>query len=328
MDLNLIELFDALLHERSVTRVARRLGMSQSAVSHALNRLRAVYGDPLFVRAGNTMKPTPACDALAPKVAGVMAAIRHDLLSTPRFDPATTEREFRLCATDMGEVVLMPRLIERLRVEAPAGTLRTLRLPQAEIAQALESGEVDLAFGSLKAMPPGLYQQQLFSHRFVTIVSARNHDVGERLTPAQFSAMRHVVVTLSRNQGDFYDEVVEELGLRRRIFFVTPHFLVVPTIIATSTDLVATVPQWLVERYALPGTVRTVQPPFPLPGFALRQHWHPRFHHDAANMWLRGLIGTLFEGEAHEASRAPRKRRAAVKSDDMRWRKPRRSWVT
>jgi DNA-binding transcriptional LysR family regulator len=200
-------------------------------------------------------------------------------------------------------------------VEAPSCTLRTLRLPQSEIAEALESGEIDLAFGSLKAMPQGMFQQQLFSHRFVTIVSTRNREVGDRITAGQFSAMRHVVVALSREKGAHYDDVVEELGLTRRIFFITQHFLVVPTIIGATTDLIATVPRWLVERYALPGTVRIVQPPYALPGFALRQHWHPRFHHDQANVWLRALISSLFVDEEHEMLHPPKKakkRRASV----------------
>ncbi|MCX7146592.1 MAG: LysR family transcriptional regulator [Sulfuritalea sp.] len=182
LDLNLVAVFDALIREQSVTRAADELGMSQSAMSHALKRLRSFFDDPLFVKTGEDMKPTPRASALAQSVLSVMGTIRSDLLVNTRFDAAKAKRVFSLCMTDMGELVFLPPLINAIRQQAPNCSILTVQLPPKQIFGALESGNIDLAIGSLHAIPSGLFQQQLFTHPFVTIVNRRNRRIGPELT--------------------------------------------------------------------------------------------------------------------------------------------------
>lgn len=295
-DLNLVIVLDALIREQSTTRAAEQLGVGQSAVSHALGRLRKALDDPLFIKTATGLKPTPRTEALAPAVLQMMEIVRNELQRQARFDPARAERCFRFCMTDMGELVFLPLLIERLRERAPGCTLQTLQVPQARVAETLESGEADLAIGSLRAIPQGLFQQQLFTHPFVTIVAAANTAVGDRLTLEQFEAMDHVVVSLTGSSGTAYDRVIDDLGIRRRIYLTTPHFLVVPLILERQPNLVATVPRELGAIFTRYQAVRVVEPPTQLPRFALRQHWHPRFHHDPANMWLRQQVKEISTG--------------------------------
>lgn len=295
LDLNLLLAFDALYREGSVTRAAAQLGQTQSATSHALRRLRRFFGDPLFVKVGERMTPTPKAQQMAKTVLAVVAQIHGELLAPAGFDPAVAQRVFGFCMTDMGELVFLPPIIERLRVLAPHCRIRTLQVPTEQVPAVLESGEADLALGSLHLVPAGLFQQELFRHPFVTIVSARNPEIGERLDLETFCRLRHVAVTLS-GKTEPYDRALEERGIRREIFLTTPHFLVVPLLLERFPDLVATVPRELGTVFGRYGGVRVLPPPVELPPFALRQHWHPRVHHDEANAWLRRMIKEAFAG--------------------------------
>lgn len=295
LDLNLLPVFDALIRVRNVSRAAEELDMSQSAVSHALKRLRLFFGDQLFLKTGSGMQPTPrALELLAP-VLTVMGAVRGELLVHEGFDAASSRRSFSLCLTDMGELIFLPRLIERLRAAAPGCTLRTLQVPMSQIEDVLESGEADLALGSLHSVPEGLFQQQLFTRSFVTIVNRRNRAVGDALSREQFLAMEHIVVSLSGRVEDGYDSIVDQLAGPRRVYLTTPHFLTVPMIIEQNPELIATVPRELATRFASYKSIKAVETPIDVPPFAIRQHWHPRFQHDAANIWLRKQVKEVFD---------------------------------
>lgn len=303
LDLNLLTTFDALLRERSVTRAAEALGVTQSAVSHALTRLRAFFDDPLFVKAPEGMVPTRKAESLRPAVVDVVAAIRQRILSEAVFDPASARRTFTFCMTDMGELVFLPSLLDQFRTLAPGCSVRTLQVPVEQIEGLLSSGEADLALGSIQSAPDGLYRQRLFMHRLVTIVSVRNRTVGEHLTLEQFEQMPHVVVSLAGRQGEAYDSMLEEQGIKRTIFLTTPHFLAVPLLLEEQPELIATVPLELANVFRRHGTVRVLQPPVELPPYALNQHWHPRFHHDPAVVWIRELVKRTFEGYPEEGRR-------------------------
>ncbi|SDH82944.1 LysR family transcriptional regulator [Variovorax sp. OV700] len=296
LDLNLLTIFDALLREQSVTRAAEGLGVTQSAISHALNRLRDFFDDQLFVKAPEGMVPTRKAEALRAAVVDVVAAVRQRILSEAAFDPATSRRAFTLCMTDMGELVFLPPLLKQLRALAPNCRVRTLQVPSEQIEGLLAAGEADLALGSIRTAPEGLYRQRLFMHSLVTIVSARNRDVGQRLTLRQFEKMSHVVVSLAGRHGDAYDSAIEEQGIKRTVFLATPHFLTVPLLLEQEPDLIATVPLELANVFQRYGTVRVVRAPVELVPYALNQHWHPRFHHDPAVIWIRELVKRTFEG--------------------------------
>lgn len=295
LDLNLLPVFDALIRVRNVSRAAEELDMSQSAVSHALKRLRLFFGDQLFLKTGSGMQPTPRALELQEPVLAVMGTVRGELLVREGFDAATSRRVFSLCLTDMGELIFLPRLIERLRAAAPGCTLRTLQVPMSQMQDVLESGEADLALGSLHSVPEGLFQQQLFTRSFVTIVNRRNRNIGDSMSREQFVGMEHIVVSLSGRREDGYDAIVDQLAGPRRVYLTTPHFLTVPMIIEQNPDLIATVPRELATRFATYKSIKAVETPVDVPPFAIRQYWHPRFQHDAANAWLRGQVKEVFD---------------------------------
>jgi DNA-binding transcriptional LysR family regulator len=295
LDLNLLPVFETLVHLRNVSRAAEELGMSQSTVSHALKRLRAFFGDPLFLKTGSGMQPTPRALQLLAPVQAVMETVRGELLVREGFDPATARRSFGVCLTDMGGLIFLPRLVARLRLDAPGCTLRVLQVPMAQIAGALESGEADLALGSLHSVPEGLFQQQLFERSFITIVNRGNRRIGETLSRERFFAMEHIVVSLSGRLEDAYDAVIDQGIEKRRIYLSTPHFLTVPMIIEQNPELIATVPRELATKFASYKSIRMVETPVKVPPFGIRQFWHPRFQHDAANAWLRKLVKDTFD---------------------------------
>ena len=293
-DLNLLLAFDALIRERNVTRAADQLGLTQSAMSHALRRLRDFYADPLFVRVGDVMKPTPYAENITQSVVDVVAVIRGKLMTQASFDPATSKRVFGLCLTDMGELVFLPRLIEHFHEVAPHCRIKTVQVPAERISATLESGEADLALGSHYVTAPELFQQELFLHTFACIVSIRNTEITESISLEQFLRMQHVSVMLS-DRSSLYDRAIDEMGLQREIYLTTPHFLMVPMILEQNPNLVATVPRELARVFTRYKAVKSFEPPVKLPKFPLRQYWHPRHHHDPANIWLRHLVKELFD---------------------------------
>lgn len=321
LDLNLLFVLDALFKEGSVTRAAEGIGMTQSAASHALNRLRDFFDDPLFVRTGSQMAPTRKAESMRQAVSDVVAAIRQQILSGAHFEPRLARRTFTLCMTDMGELVFLPALLQRLKKEAPGCTVRTLQVPAEQIPGVLASGDADLAVGSIRSAPEGLYQQRLFLHSFVTIVSARNREVGETLTRELFERLPHVVVSLTGRTSEAYDRMVEEQGVQRTAAVVTPHFLMVPLLMERDPRLIATVPLELANVFGRFRIVRAFEPPVPMPRIELRQHWHPRFHHDPAVIWLRDLMKQTFENYPDIVLGGPPTERRARLSSRARSRK-------
>lgn len=295
LDLNLLFVLEAMLRERHVSKAAEGLGLTQSAISHALNRLRQYFDDPLFIKTGHAMEPTPKAMALRDAVVDVMGTVRQRILSEVHFNPVTAQREFTICITDMGELVFVPTLLTRLRKLAPQCSLRTMQVPAEQIEGLLASGEADLAIGSFRTAPEGLYKQRLFMHSFVTIVHTANKSIRKKISLQQFEKMPQIVVTLSGKSPAAYDSVLEEKGIKRQVVMKTPHFLIVPLLIEQQPDLIATVPMELANVYARYGNVRAVEPPLELPSFAINQYWHPLFHHDPALIWLRDLIKQSFE---------------------------------
>ena len=295
LDLNLLFVMDAMLRDRHVSKAAEGLGMSQSAMSHALNRLRGYFDDPLFIKTGNAMEPTPKALALRDAVVDVMGTVRQRILSEVDFNPTTAQREFTICITDMGELVFMPTLLARLRKQAPHCSIRTMQVPAEQIEGLLASGEADMAIGSYRTAPEGLYKQRLFMHSFATIVHVENKKIRKRISLSQFENHPQIVVTLTGKTTVAYDSVLEEKGIKRQVVMKTPHFLIVPLLIEQQPDLIATVPLELANVYARYGNIRSVEPPVELPTFAINQYWHPLFHQEPALIWLRELIKKTFE---------------------------------
>jgi len=294
LDLNLLVVFDALLRELSVTRAGKTLGLSQSAISHSLTRLRAYFDDPLFVKTHRGIAPTAKGEALSSVIQELMATVRDQVLSQSKFDPLQANRTFNFCLSDMGELVFLPTLVAKFKETAPGCRIRTLQVLPEQLASVLGSGEADLAMGSVLNATEGLYEEQLFTHTFVCIVSVKNKQVGTAISLEQYSEMPHIAVTLTGRDTTPYDRAVEHAGVQRDLRILTPHFLALPLLLDQHPEFIATVPRQLGAVFQDHGIVRMIEPPVQLPVFALKQYWHPRFHHDRANRWLREMARKTF----------------------------------
>ena len=293
VDLNLLVVFDAMVEHRSVTRAAEAIGLSQPATSAAVNRLRLLFDDPLFVKTGAEMKPTPRARELADPVRRVVATVKSEILPSPSFDPATEDRVFTIVAPDIAEVNLLPRVMARCAVDAPHVRLRTLAMPRQAAAETLESGTAELAVGYFPDLrKAGFFQQRLFSARLVCIVRKDHPTIGASLSLKQYLAASHALVR-PEGREHVFDTFLHERGMVRRVVLELAHYMSLLPIIA-STDLVATVPQDLAEVCVQHAAIRMLPSPVRSPAVEIHQYWHRRVHKDAANAWLRGVFSDLF----------------------------------
>jgi DNA-binding transcriptional LysR family regulator len=289
VDLNLLVIFDAMARLRSVNRTAEAVGLSQPATSAALARLRALFDDPLFVRAGAQMEPTPRALELAPAVQRVVQAIQSEILQEPGFDPATSQRSFTILTPDIGEVAFLPGVLRRLRQEAPQVRLHAVAKPRTAAGQALEAGEADLAVGFFPDLQKaGYFQQALFTTSYACIACARNKAVGARLTLKQYLASRHIVVRPDGREH-LLDRFLDDKGWNRHVTLELSHFMSLIALLPGS-DLIATVPQDIATVASRLVPIRQVELPFRPPRIQVQQFWHRRMQNDPANRWLRGLF--------------------------------------
>ncbi|MBK6592388.1 MAG: LysR family transcriptional regulator [Burkholderiales bacterium] len=291
MDLRLLSVFDEIYKTRSVTGAALALDLGQPAVSVALSKLRHHFDDPLFVRTSTGMEPTPFGEGLVRPVRGVLEALDVVLGHRNDFDPATSERTFRICMTDITQLVLLPRLWETLRVTAPSIHIEIIPL-SADIARMLESGEADLAIGFMPQLEAGFYQTVLFDQSFVCMVSAHHPRIRDELTLQHFGSENHAVISSSGAAPLLIDQEIARLGLKRKISLKIPNFIGA-ALVVEHTDLIITIPARLGDVLRGRGALKTFPVPFQLPQYAVKQHWHERYHQDPGTRWLRRIIAKL-----------------------------------
>ncbi|KAF1018723.1 MAG: PCP degradation transcriptional activation protein [Paracidovorax wautersii] len=297
VDLNLLVLFDAMARLHSVNRASEALGLSQSATSGALARLRETFGDPLFVRTGSRMLPTPRAQQLAPVVHRVVQAIQSEILQPPTFEPARAERSFTILTPDIGEVAFLPGVLRHLRQHAPGIRLHALSRSRAEAADALEKGDAELAVGFFPDLQKaGYYQQALFMSGYTCITAADNDTIGPAPTLRQYLAAHHVVVRPDGREH-LLDRFLEDKGWHRHITLELSHFMSLLALLPGS-DLVATVPRDIATVVARHLPLREVALPFRPPQLRIQQYWHRRMQNDPANRWLRGLFYDVNRREA------------------------------
>ena len=293
IDLNLLSVFQEVYRERQISAAARRLGLSQSAVSNALARLRRAFGDELFVRTVSGMQPTPLAMQMAEPIGVAMAQVALALNQRSRFDPAASKRRFVLAMTDVGEIYFMPPLIERCRQLAPLVEISSVRAGAAALKQEMEGGRVDLAIGPFEEVSDALYQRQLFRQPYVTMFR-KGHPLGKgELSLERFVQAGHVLVTSNEGPYERINALLERAGVGPMVRFRVPHFTAVPYIVGSS-DLVVTVPQKLAERAAQPFGLEWVVPPLALPPLQTNVFWHRRYNQDPGNQWLRALLAEVF----------------------------------
>jgi DNA-binding transcriptional LysR family regulator len=301
IDLNLLPIALALYDELSVSRAAQTLDMSQPAVSMALRKLRATFNDPLFVRAPRGITPTPRAHALVAVARPLVTRLKEGLLAEEQFNSALSTRPFTFALSDVGEMVFLPKLLERLRVEAPHAGIRSVSMPPHLIAEGLEKGDIDLAIGYFPDLTrQAFFQQRLFTHHFACLMRTGHPLRAKRLTLDAFLAMEHAVVRAEGRTQEIFERFLERKKISRKIVLLTPHFLSLPMIIARS-DLVTTVPHALALYFSrVSPDLMIARPPLDVAGFDLKQHWHRKFHNDSRNQWLRRHVVQLFNDETDE----------------------------
>ena len=295
LDLNLLVVFDAMVEHRSVTRAGEALNLSQPARSAAVGRLRPLFGDPLFVKTGNEMRPTPRAAELAAPVRLVIGTVKGEILQAQAFTPRTAQRSFSIIAPDIAEIKLLPKVLAHFAKHAPQANLRALSMPRHAAAESLEAGTAELAVGYFPDLhKAGFYQQKLFANKLVCIVRRGHPTIGATLSLKQYLAASHALVR-PEGREHVFDQFLHQRGLKRRVVLEISHYMSLLPIIESS-DLVATVPQDLAEVCARHADIRMLPAPVKSPAIEVHQFWHSRFHKDPANAWLRGVLHSLFGG--------------------------------
>lgn len=285
-DLNLLRVLDALLRERNVSRAAERLSLSQPAVSNALNRLRDLLDDPLLVRVGRAMQPTPRALSLEAPIRDALQQIEHTLNAGDFFDPATSRQRFVIAVTDYVELICMPALMAHLANVAPGVQLAIQHLTPSLPAEALDNGTIDLAVGRFLDVPTRFHSRRWASETLKVALRKDHPMVEGELDLAAFLRLRHLWVHGGQTRG-MVDQWLEGHELEREIVYTTPNYLQAAHIVASS-DLAAVLPTALARHFAGLLPLRLLDLPFDLGTFQLDVVSVAQRERDAALQWLIG----------------------------------------
>jgi DNA-binding transcriptional LysR family regulator len=296
LDLEVVQLrvLSALLRSASTVRAARELGVTQSAVSHSLKRLRDALGDPLFVRVGRVLQATERAKAFRGPVDEALAAIARISSATGAFDPARARGNFRIIAGDYAERVVLPRLLPILAAEAPELDLTVIALGD-RLEDALQNGEADLALGGFFRERSGLVLRPLFRDPFAVVVAKEGGP--RRMTLQHYLKARHVIASPRGLPGGIVDDKLAELGLSRRVVLRTPTFQTALAM-AAEGSVVATAPRRLAEAYAQHASIRVLTPPLELPPLRFGLLYPESRRDDALHRWFREQLLSAFAREA------------------------------
>lgn len=309
LDLNLLVVLDALASERNVTRAARRVGLTQPAMSNALRRLRRMFDDDLYLRGPGGMEPTARALELVDGVRQTLRQAERLLATDVGFDPATSRRTFTARMSDLVGVLALPAIAQRLRERAPAMTLEVLHMAPERALRALETQQLDFAISMGLAHPEAIRSEPVLPDRMCCVMGARHPLAGHRLTLERFLASDHLRVAMSPTDKRFVDDALAARDLRRNVVMTVPHWMLIPPLLAAG-DLVAVVSRRFAERFRDQGVVAHALP-FESPPFDWTLYWHRRDEQGAANAWLRGLVKDAFAATASaSASDRPSARRA------------------
>lgn len=296
-DLNLLRVFDAVMTDGSLTRAAQSLAMTQPAVSHALKRLHAAVGEPLFVRAAGGMTPTPRAEALWPQVRAALAALRG-ALAPEAFRPDRDAVSFRLAMVDATAAMLMPAMVQAFEQMRALANLRVLPLATRDPRALIERGDADLAIGyfpqaitAIQAAGPhgALRHRRLRETEYVCVMRRGHPLAGRPLTLDAFCAAHHLLVSFSGRPHGFVDQALSALGRQRRIVLTVNQFFVAGRVVCAS-DLLTVLPAGFVDATGMAGALVTAPLPLALPHVQVEMVWHLRRDDDAAHAWLRRLV--------------------------------------
>lgn len=293
LHLNQLRLVDALARNGNLGEAAEQIGLTQSAASHALARLRKELQDPIFIRTSEGMRPTPYGMRVAASVRDALHSLRAGMDKHSEFVPGTSRRTFNVIMSDVSQMLYLPGLLARLSAEAPGVTLRVRAVPAKAPHLILESGEVDLAVGTFTRLIAGCRQKRLYRERYVCVVR-RDHPLFEHgMTAVAFCSVLHALVDPKGYVHERLDRWLAQQKIPRTAKLYVPYFLSLPLVIARS-DLLAIMASRVAQTYAEMVPLKIMPPPTKLPAYDTKLFWHERFHRDPANRWLRGLYIDLF----------------------------------
>ena len=286
-DINLLVAFEALMQERSVTRAAKRLALSQSAMSHTLSRLRELLGDELFVRAGKEMQPTPRAVAMIEPVRAALREIGAVLEPALPFRPDQTRATVTISAFNFAQIELLPRLAAILAERAP-GVCLVARPYDADPTRALADGTADLVIGLLRERQDPCHRV-LSTEHFACVVRAGHPCLDEPLTPERFAALSHAVVSPVGRPAGYVDAALGELELVRHVAFVAPQ-LFAAALATSQSDLILTASERHLRSLARTLPLTVLAPPITLPPFDVAMTWHARRSTDALHRFVRDAV--------------------------------------
>ena len=292
VDLNLLVALDALLEEQHVTRAAHRLGLSQPAMSNALGRLRALFEDPLLVRAGSAMRRTPRADVLWPTVRTALSSVRDVLAPSAAFAASHASGTLTIAISDYVGLLLVPSLAERVARVAPGLSLRFIAHGNRLTTDALADGVPRVSLGFFFSVGAGLRSVPLLTERFACVL--RPGDLSGRLTRKRYLGMSHVLVSQRGAGTGYVDRELARSGETRRVSVIVPHFLAAASVVARSGGI-ATLPSRTARLAAQYMELEVRKPPLPLPEWPLVMVWHGRFDADGESRWLRSQIEAAAE---------------------------------
>jgi DNA-binding transcriptional LysR family regulator len=292
LDLESLSVFEEIYQTGNVSVTADHLGLTRPTVSAILKKLRTHFDDGLFSRTSKGMSPTPRARELYPKIREVMVLLGETKDAGKVFVPAEATRTFRIAMTEINELVLLPVLLNHLSQVAPKVRIESEKILE-ESSRRLESGETDLVVGFMPRLEAGFYQHTLFTEDFVCLAALNHPRIGAKLGKAAFLQEGHIVVASSGSGHSVADKVMAQQGLERGVMLRLPNFLGVARIVAR-TELLVVVPRLLGEALASQEAIKLLDPPVALPSYAVKQHWHERFHAEPGNFWLRTTFAELF----------------------------------
>lgn len=289
LDLNLLLVFDAIYNERSISKAARKLNLSQPTVSNALARLREHLNDPLFERNVQGMLPTTRAKVIAKPIRQALDMLDRGLRGEETFNFSQSTREFVIAVEDYGETIILPRLLEWLSKVAPNVRIKIRPEPSGQLKAALRDGEVDLALDYFALRDPDYHSECVMTETLLSLSRPDHPQVGEKLSLDTYLAQRHVVLAPRTDAMPMIDLALSKRGLQRTIAVIVPHFLSMPVIVQSS-DLICTLPRRMAHLYADHFHLRSHAVPLRIPRFPIYLIWHDSAEADAGHRWFRGCL--------------------------------------
>ncbi|MEX3859510.1 LysR family transcriptional regulator [Paraburkholderia sp. BR10923] len=295
LDLHHLQVFDVLLTEHSLTKAARVLNLSQPALSKTLARLRLYFGDPLFVRVGLRMEPTPKALELSEPVRSILKNFRALRSEYASFDPKMSTRKFSFFLVDAGAIKIFPALLNYLAAEAPGICVQSIPCDAQHLDLWLESGLVDLAIGSFPSLTMGIRRVPLWTESYVSVTRRDHPRIGSHPSKADFIAEKHALVSAlgTGHEHLAVERLIESEVPSRNIVCRVPVFTSA-ALMAKHSDVIATVPRSLAVAMCRDLDLQLVEPPIELPRLEIAQYWHDRCHLEPGNQWLRNTFRKLF----------------------------------